>query len=100
MVRAASKPEGGRVTDIEARGPEENGDDALVARICWHYYKAGQTQDVIPPPLKSTRKRVNQILGEARERGIVRISIASRFGPCSELEARLVERFKLRSAIV
>jgi DNA-binding transcriptional regulator LsrR (DeoR family) len=100
MVRAASKHEGGRVTDIEARGPEESGDDALVARICWHYYKEGQTQDVIAQHLKITRKRVNQILGEARERGIVQISIASRFGPCSELEARLVERFKLRSAIV
>jgi DNA-binding transcriptional regulator LsrR (DeoR family) len=88
------------MTDIETRGPDENGDDALVARICWHYYKEGQTQDVIAQHLKITRKRVNQILGEARERGIVQISIASRFGPCSELEARLVERFKLRSAIV
>lgn len=88
------------MTDIETRGPEENGDDALVARICWHYYKEGQTQDVIAQHLKITRKRVNQILGAARERGVVQISIASRFGPCSELEARLVARYKLRGAIV
>ena len=89
-----------QVTEIEMFGPEAESGDALVARICWHYYKEGQTQDVIAQHLKITRKRVNQILGEARERGVVQISIASPFGPCSELETRLVARFKLRNAIV
>jgi DNA-binding transcriptional regulator LsrR (DeoR family) len=92
-------------TDLERPGPEaENGADhghaALVARICWYYYKEGQTQDVIAQHLKITRKRVNQILGEARESGVVQISIASPTGPCSELEARLVAKFGLRSAVV
>jgi DNA-binding transcriptional regulator LsrR (DeoR family) len=73
---------------------------ALVARICWHYYKEGQTQDVIARHLKITRKRVNQILGEARETGIVQITIASPTGPCSELEARLATKFRLRNAVV
>jgi DNA-binding transcriptional regulator LsrR (DeoR family) len=89
-----------QVTEIETYGPEVDNGDALVARICWHYYKEGQTQDVIAQHLKITRKRVNQILGEARERGVVQISIAGPFGPCSELEARLIARFKLRKAIV
>lgn len=89
-----------QATEIETFGPEVENGDALVARICWHYYKEGQTQDVIAQHLKITRKRVNQILGEARERGVVQISIASPFGPCSELEARLAARFKLRNAIV
>jgi DNA-binding transcriptional regulator LsrR (DeoR family) len=89
-----------QATEIETFGSETENEDALVARICWHYYKEGQTQDVIAQHLKITRKRVNQILGEARERGVVQISIASPFGPCSELEARLVARFKLRNAIV
>ena len=73
---------------------------ALVARICWHYYKEGQTQDVIAQHLKITRKRVNQLLGEARESGVIQIAIAGPMGPCSELEARLVAKFRLRSAVV
>ena len=92
-------------TDAETSGPESesaNADShaALVARICWHYYKEGQTQDVIAQHLKITRKRVNQILGEARESGVVQITIASPTGPCSELEARLIAKFGLRTAIV
>jgi DNA-binding transcriptional regulator LsrR (DeoR family) len=78
----------------------ERGHDALVARICWHYYKEGQTQDVIARHLKITRKRVNQILGEARENGIVQIAITSPTGPCNELEARLIATFGLRNAVV
>jgi DNA-binding transcriptional regulator LsrR (DeoR family) len=94
-----------RATDPETSGSEpENGGDqgqaALVARICWYYYKEGQTQDVIAQHLKITRKRVNQILGEARESGVVQISIDSPIGPCSELEARLVAQFGLRNAVV
>jgi DNA-binding transcriptional regulator LsrR (DeoR family) len=73
---------------------------ALVARICWYYYKEGQTQDVIARHLQITRKRVNQILGEARENGVVQITIASPTGPCSELESRLMTKFRLRNAVV
>lgn len=81
-------------------GIGDAGDAALAARICWYYYKEGQTQDVIAQHLKITRKRVNQILGEARESGIVQITIAGPTGPCSELEARLVAKFGLRGSIV
>jgi DNA-binding transcriptional regulator LsrR (DeoR family) len=85
-------------------GPETQGGDrshaALVARICWHYYKEGQTQDVIARHLKITRKRVNQILGEARENGIVQIAITGPTGACSELEAGLIAKFGLRNAVV
>jgi CRP-like cAMP-binding protein len=56
-------------------------DAALAARICWHYFKEGQTQDVIAQRLKITRKRVNRILGEARESGLVQITIAGATGP-------------------
>jgi DNA-binding transcriptional regulator LsrR (DeoR family) len=75
-------------------------DAALMARICWHYFKEGQTQDAIAQRLKITRKRVNRILGEARESGFVQITIASPIGPCSELESLLVATFGLRRAIV
>jgi DNA-binding transcriptional regulator LsrR (DeoR family) len=85
------------LTDIESG---DQVDAALMARICWHYFKEGQTQDVIAQRLKITRKRVNRILGEARESGFVQITLVGIEGPCRELEARLIERFKLRNAVV
>ena len=85
------------------RAERDNGDRdhaALVARICWHYYKEGQTQDVIARHLKITRKRVNQILGDARENGTVQIAITSPTGACTQLEAGLIAKFGLRNAVV
>jgi DNA-binding transcriptional regulator LsrR (DeoR family) len=83
---------------------QDNGDEptdaALIARICWYYFKESQTQDAIAQRLKITRKRVNRILGEARESGFVQITIASPTGPCQELEGRLIAEFGLRHAIV
>jgi DNA-binding transcriptional regulator LsrR (DeoR family) len=90
-------------TKDQSQGPDNGegpADAALMARICWHYFKEGQTQDAIAQRLKLTRKRVNRILGEARESGFVQVSIASPIGACSELEARLVATFGLRQAIV
>lgn len=85
---------------IEVEGGDGLLDAALMARICWHYFKEGQTQDVIAQRLKITRKRVNRILGEARESGFVQITVAGITGPCFELEARLVAKFGLRNAVV
>jgi len=79
---------------------EDGFDAALAARICWHYFKEGQTQELIAQQLNLTRKRVNRMLGEARERGLVQITIQRPLGPCSELEAQLVKSFGLRQAIV
>src|SRR6202011_178268 len=85
---------------IDIESADGQVDAALVARICWHYFKEGQTQDVIAQRLKITRKRVNRILGEARESGFVQITIAGITGPCCELEAHLVAKFGLRHAVV
>lgn len=85
---------------IEAASADEPTDVALLARICWYYFKEGQTQEAIAQRLSITRKRVNQLLGEARQSGLVQISIIGDRGPCYELEAALVERFGLRHAIV
>ena len=82
------------------KDPEDTFDPALAARICWHYFREGQTQELIATRLGLTRKRVNRMLGEARERGLVQITIQPPLGPCSELEARLVTRFGLQQAIV
>lgn len=81
-------------------GSDEPADIALMARICWYYFKEGQTQEAIAQRLSITRKRVNQILGEARQSGLVQISISGDRGPCYELEAALIAKFGLRRAIV
>jgi DNA-binding transcriptional regulator LsrR (DeoR family) len=80
--------------------PDDAFDAAMAARICWHYFKEGQTQDAIATRLNLTRKRVNRILGEARERGLVQITIQHPLGIYSELEARLTAQFGLQQAIV
>jgi DNA-binding transcriptional regulator LsrR (DeoR family) len=72
----------------------------LTARICWHYFKEGQTQEEIAQRLGLTRKRVNRILNDARANGFVQITINSPVGACIGLEARLVEAYGLRRAIV
>lgn len=88
------------VEPIELESGDGRVDASLAARICWHYFKEGQTQDVIAQRLRITRKRVNRILGEARESGLVQITITGTTGPCCELEAELVAKFGLRGAVV
>ena len=89
------------VSMISDRDETDDGfDAAMAARICWHYFKEGQTQDAIANRLNLTRKRVNRVLSEARERGLVQITIQHPLGIYSELEARLVELFGLQQAIV
>lgn len=43
-------------------------------RIAYYYYEAGRTQDQIAQRLGISRQRVNRILAECIERGIVRIT--------------------------
>jgi len=89
------------VSMISDRDETDDGfDAAMAARICWHYFKEGQTQDAIANRLNLTRKRVNRVLSEARERGLVQITIQHPLGIYSELEARLIELFGLQQAIV
>ena len=69
----------------EGESGDGRADAALVAKICWYYFREGQTQDAIAQRLKMTRKRVNRILGEARESGFVQITIADPAGQRTEL---------------
>lgn len=89
MLDRANKDEDERVADA-----------ALMARICWHYFKEGHTQDAIAQHLQITRKRVNRILAEARETGFIQITINSPVSAFGALESGLAEKFGLRRAIV
>jgi DNA-binding transcriptional regulator LsrR (DeoR family) len=81
-------------------GALPSADAQLTARICWHYFKEGQTQEEVAQRLGLTRKRVNRILNDARASGFVQVTINSPLGACIGLESRLVEAFGLRRAIV
>ena len=75
-------------------------EEQLLVRLAYACEVQGMTQAQAAETFGLTRLRVNRALSEARERGIVRISINSALGPCVELEATLVERFGLSSATV
>src|SRR5918993_1559538 len=84
----------------ESKSEGQREDSAVVARVCWAYFKEGQTQEAIAQRLGLTRKRVIRILNDARTSGFVQITINDPMGACAELEARLQATFGLRRAIV
>ena len=86
--------------ELPDRSSLENLDAPTAARICWQYFKEGQTQEVIAQRLGLTRTRVNRLISRAIEMGLVRVTIESDFAPCAEVEAALVARFNLQRAIV
>jgi DNA-binding transcriptional regulator LsrR (DeoR family) len=50
-------------------------DDALLVRTAWFYYVAGLNQEETAARLGLHRSRVNRLLAEARERGLVSVTI-------------------------
>ena len=75
-------------------------EEQLLVRIAFACEIQGLTQAQAADVFGVTRLRVNKALSEARDRGIVRVSINSPLGACVELEQELVRRFDLSSATV
>ena len=63
--------------------------DQLSIRVAWLYYLENLTQAEIGERLGLTRARVNRMLAEARESGLVRISLNSSLAECVALEQAL-----------
>lgn len=72
----------------------------LMVRASWLYHVEGLTQAQIGERMSLTRRRVNELLGEALEKGVVRISFSSPLAENVELEARLCGRFGFEEAVV
>lgn len=108
MPRTSGRSEAGARTAEPAHSagqPEAGGDAApwpeqLAVRVAWSYHILGLTQQQVAARLGLTRVRVNRLLAEARERGIVRVTITSALAANAELEERLIARFGLRAARV
>lgn len=73
---------------------------ALLARIAWLYYHRGLTQQAVADELGMSRNKVLRLLARAREEGIVQIRVVHASIRQMELEARLVDEFGLREAVV
>lgn len=80
--------------------PASPRDTGLLARIAWHYYRDGKTQEEIGRLLGMSRQRVLRALSQARELGIVQIRVEHPAVSCLELEARLKQVFGLPEAVV
>ena len=85
-----------RFIKLEQINPEEQ----LLARLAWACEIEGMTQADAAKRFGITRLRVNKALGEARRRGILRISVDSVYAAAVELEWELENKFKLARAIV
>jgi lsr operon transcriptional repressor len=75
-------------------------DDQMLVRVAWLYYMEGLTQDRIATRLHLTRLRVNRLLAEARQSGLVSITINASLTSCLELEATLRREHGLRDAVI
>ncbi len=78
-------------------------DTALVVRAARLYYEQGRSQTEVAQELGLSRSNVSRILTQARERGIVEISIHDPDGPPRHhpaVEAALSARYSLREAHV
>ncbi len=78
----------------------EISDAQVQARACWYYYFGAMTQQEIADRLGITRLKVNKILGQARQDGLVTIEIKLPLASCVGLEERLKARFALDDVAV
>jgi DNA-binding transcriptional regulator LsrR (DeoR family) len=75
-------------------------DDRDLLRICYLYYKEEKTQEEISTLFGISRFKVNRLLKEARDRGLVTIQIHDPLEKLTKMEASLAKKFGLRGAIV
>ncbi len=71
------------------------GDDELRIRAAWLYYVANLNQEETARRLGLTRARVNRLLAEARDQGLVSITIEHRLQRMLSVETAICDRFGL-----
>ncbi|WP_136440328.1 transcriptional regulator LsrR [Haemophilus influenzae] len=71
-------------------------EEELLARMAWFYYHDNLTQSEIGEKLKLPRLKVSRLLEKARQLGIIKVQINSRFTGCFELEEALQQHFQLK----
>lgn len=72
----------------------------LLVRVSRLYYEQEQTQSQISERLQLSRQKVQRLLQEARQEGVVQINIRPITGTYSDLEEALEQKFGLREAVI
>jgi DNA-binding transcriptional regulator LsrR (DeoR family) len=72
----------------------------LLVKIARLYYEQDLTQNEIGDRLRLSRQKVQRLLRQAREEGVVQINIRPVIGTFPELEKRLEKHFGLREAVI
>src|SRR5437868_15240201 len=100
-MRSSGSRSAALVAEMEGfASPQVDRDEQLATRAAWLYFVAGLTQAQIGKKLGINRIRVNRLLAQAREQGMVQIRITGRLADCIELENRIKDRFKIDQAII
>lgn len=76
-----------------------SGENAVI-QVAWMYYQDGRNQQEIAEALGISRATVVNYLQEAREKGLIRITLAAPAFTTHRLAVELTERFGLRAAYV
>lgn len=71
-------------------------DEQQATRAAWPYFVAGLTQAQIGKRLGINRIRINRLLAQAREQGLVQIRITGRMAGCVDLEQTMSWWFRHR----
>lgn len=64
------------------------------------YYMHGASMDAIAARFGVSRASISRLLKEAREEGIVRISLNNDYRPKGQLAQRIIDRYKVRARVV
>jgi len=80
--------------------PRSEPDESLLTRVSWYYYIQGMTQEEISAKLGFSRTKIVRLLESARQKGIVRITVAGTYRACLEKEEQLKERYALKDAVI
>ncbi len=72
----------------------------LLTKVAKLYYNVGLNQDEIVQRLHLSRSKVSRLLSQAREVGVVKISVITPPGIYSDLETQIENRFRLEEVIV
>jgi DNA-binding transcriptional regulator LsrR (DeoR family) len=78
-----------------AWSPKQEEKVDMAARVAWHYYVDGQTQNDIAKGLRISRPTVQRMNAVALDRGFVTVRVHHKIGECVELARILRQRYNL-----
>lgn len=78
----------------------QSADDDLLVQAAWHYYVSGENQGEVAKRLGISRFKVTRLLGEARDLGIVQVSVRARCSETLRLGKEIAESYGLVQCLV